>query len=132
MSMKNPPTPAGIEPATFRFVVQHLNHYATAVPLFSQKTSLICTLFSFFSFNFLCNLSVQPSVLQVRMNSVRPSCYLLLLINQVTDVLSSSDKKFILQQCTSWVWGTYRVVSNVVPCESDLTYLSGEMKRPAT
>jgi len=23
MSMKNPPTPAGIEPATFRFVVQH-------------------------------------------------------------------------------------------------------------
>jgi len=29
--MKNPPTPAGIEPATFRFVAQHLNHYATAV-----------------------------------------------------------------------------------------------------
>jgi len=25
-------TPAGIEPATFRFVVQHLNHCATAVP----------------------------------------------------------------------------------------------------
>ena len=24
--------PAGIEPATFRFVVQHLNHCATAVP----------------------------------------------------------------------------------------------------
>jgi len=32
MSMKNPPTPAGIEPATFRFVAQHLNHCATAVP----------------------------------------------------------------------------------------------------
>ena len=30
--MKNPLTPAGIEPATFRFVVQHLNHCATAVP----------------------------------------------------------------------------------------------------
>ena len=30
MSMKNPPTPAGIEPATFRFVAQHLNHCATA------------------------------------------------------------------------------------------------------
>ena len=27
-------TPAGIEPATFRFVAQHLNHCATAVPLF--------------------------------------------------------------------------------------------------
>jgi len=33
MSMKNPLTPAGIEPATFRFVAQHLNHCATAVPL---------------------------------------------------------------------------------------------------
>jgi len=32
MSMKNPMTPAGIEPATFQFVAQHLNHYATAVP----------------------------------------------------------------------------------------------------
>jgi len=25
-------TPSGIEPATFRFVAQHLNHCATAVP----------------------------------------------------------------------------------------------------
>jgi len=25
-------TPSGIEPATFRFVAQHLNRYATAVP----------------------------------------------------------------------------------------------------
>ena len=32
MSMKNPLTPAGIEPATFRIVAQHLNHCATAVP----------------------------------------------------------------------------------------------------
>ena len=31
MSLKNPVTPAGIEPATFRFVAQHLNHCATAV-----------------------------------------------------------------------------------------------------
>ena len=29
--MKNPLTPPGIEPATFRFVVQHLNRCATAV-----------------------------------------------------------------------------------------------------
>jgi len=29
---KFPMTPAGIEPATFRFVTQHLNHCATAVP----------------------------------------------------------------------------------------------------
>jgi len=31
MSMKNPPTPAGIEPATFQFVSQCLNHCSTAV-----------------------------------------------------------------------------------------------------
>jgi len=30
--MKNPLTPAGIEPATFRFVAQLLNHCATVVP----------------------------------------------------------------------------------------------------
>ena len=29
--MKNPLKPARIEPATFRFVAQHLNHCATAV-----------------------------------------------------------------------------------------------------
>jgi len=31
--MKNPLTPAGIEPATFQFVTQHLNHCDTPVPL---------------------------------------------------------------------------------------------------
>jgi len=30
--MKNPLTPAGIESVTFRFVAQHINHCATAVP----------------------------------------------------------------------------------------------------
>jgi len=32
--MKDPLTPAGNEPATFRFVAQHLNHCATTVPPF--------------------------------------------------------------------------------------------------
>ena len=31
--MKNLLTPAGIEPATFQFVAQHLNHCATLCPL---------------------------------------------------------------------------------------------------
>jgi hypothetical protein len=33
MTMKNPLAPVGIEPATFRFVAQRLNHCATAVPV---------------------------------------------------------------------------------------------------
>jgi len=36
MSMKNPLTPAGIEPATLRFVVQHTNHCATAYTVSTQ------------------------------------------------------------------------------------------------
>ena len=31
MSLKNPLTPVGIEPATLRFVAQHLNHCATTL-----------------------------------------------------------------------------------------------------
>jgi hypothetical protein len=30
-------TPSGIEPATFRFVAQYLNHCATAVPTLDVK-----------------------------------------------------------------------------------------------
>ena len=33
-------TPFEIEPATFRFVAQHLNHCATAVPLFTAHTEV--------------------------------------------------------------------------------------------
>ena len=32
-------TPAGIEPATFRFVAQHLNHCATAVPRNTRESN---------------------------------------------------------------------------------------------
>ena len=36
--MKNPMTPTGIEPVTFRFVTQHLNHCATAaVPTITHR-----------------------------------------------------------------------------------------------
>jgi len=36
MSMKNQMTLAGIELATFRFVAQHFNHCAAAVPIFCE------------------------------------------------------------------------------------------------
>ena len=32
MSLKNPVTPPGIDPGTFRIVAQRLNHYATPGP----------------------------------------------------------------------------------------------------
>ena len=41
MSVKNPLTPARIEPATFRFVAQHLNHCATAVPSMLQYVIIL-------------------------------------------------------------------------------------------
>jgi len=46
MSMKNLKTPAGIEPATFRFVAQHLNHCDTAVPGF-RVTGVNCVFVNF-------------------------------------------------------------------------------------
>jgi len=48
MSMKNSLTPTGIEPATFRFVAEHLNHCATAVPPIIPKhigVILFCMLY---------------------------------------------------------------------------------------
>ena len=42
MSMKNPLTLAGIEPATFRFVAQHLHYCATAVPKYEMPTLISC------------------------------------------------------------------------------------------
>jgi len=39
MSMKNPLTPSGNETDTFRFVAQHVNHCATAVPILAEYLS---------------------------------------------------------------------------------------------
>jgi len=41
--MKNPMTPAGIEPAIFRFVSKHLNHCATAVTTTTTTTTITTT-----------------------------------------------------------------------------------------
>jgi len=45
-------TPAGIDPAAFRFVPQHLNRCATAVPQIHYNTNIYCT--NFDAFNHLC------------------------------------------------------------------------------
>jgi hypothetical protein len=60
MSMKNPLT-AGIEPATFRFVTQQLNHYATAIylPHFITTASAgvsVAIKYLVISYNLLSNL----------------------------------------------------------------------------
>ena len=41
--MKNPLTPAVIEPATFRFVAQHVNHRATAVRWTGEGIFILCS-----------------------------------------------------------------------------------------
>jgi len=51
-------TPAGIEPATFRFVAQHLNHCATAVP----RTS-VSNLF-YFGMTLYMFRTVFPSIIR--------------------------------------------------------------------
>ena len=63
MSMKFPVTPAGIKPATFRFVAQHLNHCATAVPLNWWKILIIFTLTNISLFNAVITWCIkhQPS-----------------------------------------------------------------------
>jgi len=53
MSIKNPLTPAGIEPATLWFVPQHHDHSATAVPLW---TALPCFYLAVFYFTWLSKL----------------------------------------------------------------------------
>jgi len=50
---KIPVTPSGIEPATFQFLAQHLNHWATAVP----ETYFIRSLFN----DALLNVNKNPT-----------------------------------------------------------------------
>ena len=40
MSIKNPMKLAGIELATFRFVAQHLNHCANAIPDYRKQNKI--------------------------------------------------------------------------------------------
>ena len=75
-------TPSGIEPATFRFVAQHLNHCATAVPFASQTS---------------CKLSVWPRL------SVRHPCVYTILTSCVKLRPHSLVKLFLLETHCSYL-----------------------------
>jgi hypothetical protein len=49
MSLKNPVTPPGIHPGTFRLVAQRLNNYATPGPTLNAKYELRCLISDFSS-----------------------------------------------------------------------------------
>jgi len=70
MSIKNPLTPAGIEPATFRFVAQHLNHCATAVPHKKQEPTDINVLQWRVLTNILKIFKVQKDEINIGLNVV--------------------------------------------------------------
>ena len=101
MSMKNPVTPVGIEPATFRFVAQHLNHCATAVPTQGKNGKEICK---------LPILAISALCIRNRKLKVRGSPW----------ARSKSSAVCIVQR--QW-WGDWRIIANLkgvkVPLFSD-------------
>jgi sterol desaturase/sphingolipid hydroxylase (fatty acid hydroxylase superfamily) len=62
--MKNPLTLAGIEPATFRFVAQHINHCATAVPYMPRTPPI----------SFYLILSPEQHLVQHENDEAPPEC----------------------------------------------------------
>ena len=70
MSMKNPLTPAGIEPATFRFVAQHLNHCATVVPAYMGTYLNICIHIYIYIYIYAGILKLHHASLKIRMFSL--------------------------------------------------------------
>jgi len=80
MSTKNPLTLAGIEPATFRFVAQHLNHGATAVPnsevlMFIHKFgyAMYCCVLKFESRKLRCKLFLRDNIIKTEHKEFRYS-----------------------------------------------------------
>ena len=97
---KIPITPAGIEPAAFRFVAQHLNHCATAVPIamfkmqkcysahrllfyfvqLLQEASAVTDCFITETVRVYCEVRADP-------RSISQTHFLLSTVNSITDIL---------------------------------------------
>jgi len=110
---ENPLTPAGIEPATFRFVAQHLNHRATAVPgQHTGKHQILQEQKGHESFKVQdhddCFLR-YPGCCDCRVHSQKPDCQSALIYWNLDWISWMSDKEmartvekevdFALQQC---------------------------------
>jgi hypothetical protein len=76
--MKNPLTLPGIEPATFRFVAQHLNHCATAVPISVVLQGNVVPLQAIMAYK--VKWSTASLVLTLSTTSIRMVSFMLCLI----------------------------------------------------
>ena len=93
-------TPAGIEPATFRFVAQHLNHCATAVPIqiFMPTQNIILS------------------------KSVQQWASFLLKVNQAGNETQRSPNSFFHHTC--WVKGKGKIVT---VCSEEVEYTHAQL-----
>ena len=104
MSTKNPLTPAGIEPAAFRFVAEHLNHCATAVPVHTLTVLCVCVCVCVYMYIYITKWD---------------SC-----VDFFSAILSVIDRPFclsgILSVLTPW-WGGTRIRRHCIAVTSDLS-----------
>jgi len=86
-------TPARIEPATFRFVAQHLNHCATAVPIVQCKCIIRASTCGVDS---LCSLKVYGIHITIKCIETSETDRLTLSL--------WSGKSCVLSDCFHWEW----------------------------
>ena len=108
-------TPAGIEPATFRFVAQHLNHCATVVPVASRhwhicKNSAVCWILKSLHKTNTC--TYFKLVLSHAVRYRRVSTAVAIIIRVIYTITVSPNK---LLKCVSETLSVINNVSNLTP-----------------